>query len=404
MRVRVLWHLYIPPMRKMLAAIGAVCVVVVPFGQPSSAAAASCSYTFTAPNGAPTLRTAAGSPIALSYRFGDNAYSTYDGVGGILLTVWGGMQDSVIASRAQQMENGFPSQAQQSFDESTSVPLADDETNQVDEPTSLSLVTLAPFAVMVTKSGSQLTEYSVADSTEVWAADQVSGVCVSGNASASRQVSTPAGASFEFPARSASTAPSQQALPTLPKSVVRYRTFIGPSSVSFPPALCGWNLGGRFAGDGRGFSTSYTASNRTRASVFFDWSKRIVSTSKHVGMTKRLDSNGNVIEQKRASQAGIKFISPVMSSSYGRIEISHSVANPLCWSAGPISYAVVIERWQTGGTRISGRLLRVPHHEAIVFPIGGSTGSYVFTRSAFAFHCLSVNCGALEPIRVSTGT
>jgi hypothetical protein len=254
-----------------LAAIGALCMIAITLGQPSPAAAAGCSYIFTAPNGAPTLRTAAGSPVILTYRFGDSAYSTYNGTGGLLLYVWGGMQTSVIASRAQEMDGELPSLAQKSFDESTTQESADDESDVTAESTSSSLGTLAPFAVMLTQSGSQLSEYSVADSTEVWAADQTSGVCVSGNSSSAKQVSTPGGVSFEFPSQAnLSSGATQRALPTLPKSVVRYRTFIGPSAVSFPPVLCGWNLGGRFAGDGRGFSTWWTASNRTRASVFFD--------------------------------------------------------------------------------------------------------------------------------------
>lgn len=392
-------------MRKVLAAISAVSIIALCLSTPSPAAASSCAYVFTAPNGTPTLRTSAGSPVSLAYRFGDSAYSTYDGPGGVLLQVWGGMRDSVIGTRAQEMEGDFPALAQRSFNESTTADASDDEGDIVDETTSSSVGVLVPFAVMLTKSGSQLAEYSLADSTEVWAADRVSGVCVSGNASSAKQVSTQSGASFDFPDRASLAKEARpNALPTLPKSVVRYRTFIGPASVSFPPFLCGWNFGGRFAGDNRGFSTYYSASNRTRASVFFDWSRKAISTTKNVSETKRLDDNGRVIERKRASSAGIKFRGSTMAPTYGRIEISHSVANPLCWSAGHISYVVVIERWRGGGTRISGRLLRVPHHEAVVFPISGSYGSYVFTRNADAFHCLSINCGSLESIRVSTGT
>lgn len=389
-------------MKRFLAAVGVAVLFSTTIGQALPAVAASCTYVFTAPNGSPTLRTTAGTPVTLTYRLGDASYRTYDAPGGLILHVWAGMRDSEIATREQQMESEFPALAQQSFDESSTQDSTDDETNTVNEPTSSSLGTLVPFAVMLTHTGSGLAEYSVADSTEAWAVDQSSGVCVSGNSSAAKKVSTTRGASFEFPTKSSIASVRPNALPTTPRSAVRYRTFIGPSTISFPPLLCGWNFGGRFAGDGRGFSTYYSASNRTRASVFFDWATRKVTTSKHVGATKRLDDNGNIIEQKTASDAGIKFVSPIMSSSYGRIEIVHAVANPLCWAAGPVTYGVVIERWRGGGTRISGRRVPVPNHEAVVFPIGGTSGSFVFTRNSIGVTCLSAPCFAWESFRVST--
>lgn len=256
---------------------------------------------------------------------------------------------------------------------------------------------MTPIAVMLMKSGGA-SEYTAAESTADWVAGSPSGTCIPSSGSAARVVAKTAnGGTFEFPSVLPAAAPSA----TKPKSVVRYRTFLPDAFVSAPAIACDWGAS-RFKGDNRGFSNYYSARNRSRASVFFDWTKKKISTSKHIGTTHQVDGNGNTIRSKTASASGIRFQGGMISASYGRIEISHSVKNPLCWSAGPISYGVVIERWQTGGTRISGRLVRVPNHEAIVFPSSQTTGSEIFRRTGWALICLNIVCGAGESIRVTS--
>ena len=168
-------------------------------------------------------------------------------------------------------------------------------------------------------------------------------------------------------------------------TAVRYRTFIPAASVGSP---CG-----TFRGDNRGFSSYFEEPNRTRASVFFNWPWGTIDTTKNIGTTHKLNSSGAVIQSATASAAGIYFHTASIAPTFGRIGVNHSVGNPLCSVAGPIAYNVIIEAWKDGIARISGTRLKVPNHEAYVYPTSGAYGRTIFTRSTSSFICLSLNCG-----------
>ncbi len=171
-------------------------------------------------------------------------------------------------------------------------------------------------------------------------------------------------------------------------SAVRYRTFI-PAAV----ASSGW-ICGKFEGDDRDFGAYYKLSNRTRASVFFNWPDLTVDTTKHVGTTHRLAGYGRSDKKKTASADGIKFTNPMIANTYGRIAITHSVGNPLCSFAGDITYNVVVEAWKSESVaRISGTRVKVPAHEAYFYPHTEAYGRTIMKKKASKFFCLSINCG-----------
>ncbi len=210
---------------------------------------------------------------------------------------------------------------------------------------------------------------------------------------AGTEVKTPSG-TFLVPGAESATGSPSAAYPST-TGAFRYRTFI-PDATASTGILCG-----RFQGDDRGFTSYYHASNRTRASVFFNWPTKTIDVTKHVGATHRLKSvestmgldRGFQAATKTASSAGILFHTATMSPTYGSININHSVANPLCGPAGPITYNVVIEMWKDGSARLSGTAGKVPNHEAYVYPTSASNGPEIYTRKRSSFNCLNLPCG-----------
>ena len=194
------------------------------------------------------------------------------------------------------------------------------------------------------------------------------------------------GGPLMIPAETAVSGASARGYPTT-TSAIRYRTFI-PGATATTKALCG-----TFRGDNRGFTGYYSARNRTRASVFFNWASQSITTSKNIGATDRLKAYGYSAKTKTASSKGIEFYYPYINSVYGRIEIGHAVGNPLCGFAGAIRYNVVVEAWRDGSARIAGKRGKVPNHEAYLYPTSGEWGKKIFTRKHASFICLSVNCG-----------
>lgn len=184
----------------------------------------------------------------------------------------------------------------------------------------------------------------------------------------------------------ASAAAAAAPYPTT-SSAVRYRTFI-PNATATTKWLCG-----TFRGDNRDFSSHYSRSNRARASVFFNWPKRTINTTKNVGATHRLKGYGRKARTKTASSSGIKFHSASIVPTFGRINVTHSVGNPLCSFAGSIKYNVVIEVWKSGAARISGTRVEVPHHEAYLYPKTETYGRTILKTRNSKFYGLSVNCG-----------
>ncbi len=96
--------------------------------------------------------------------------------------------------------------------------------------------------------------------------------------------------------------------------------------------------------------------------------------------------------------SGIKTQGSVLGGGIGRIEVVHSVGNPLCASAAP-TYNYVIEASRTS-IRLIGRLNKVPNHEGVWFPTGGNTGAASFRRTNMGFICLNLGtfCGSSERI------
>jgi|GEM_PF-6795025 len=174
------------------------------------------------------------------------------------------------------------------------------------------------------------------------------------------------------------------------QSRIDYKTFISAAAVDGGPC-------GRFAGDNRSYSYDPGASSRTKVYIYYNWGTSNLSYWPQIGETKKINSSGGVIQTATASTAGITISSTMMSSSYGRTQLNHAVANPLCGYAGSINYSVVASAWSNGTAQLQGTALKAPYHEAYYWTSGYLGGSYglktFFKVAGDNLMCLNVNCG-----------
>jgi hypothetical protein len=353
------------------------------------ASAAGCLYSYSESNGTPTITGTTGSVVLTTYLTSEANPILKGTLNGKNLTVvlWKGMPEQASKAATDGLQQDWNTLAAASVSGATT---GDTSAEVTDAPaTSLNLGQMETFAASI-HDGSGAVDYTAmeADSVIVDTSTGASGTtCLRGSSSASVTVTSP-GSEFNFPQTEAgpggTVAPA--ALPTLPNSIIRYRTFIPAATADGGPC-------GRFRGDNRGYTSYYAAPNRTYVAVVFRWSTKTITTAKAVGATKKVNSSNQVIETATASSAGIKFYSPMMASDYGRIQVNHAVGHPLCSIAGPIAYSLVFEDWKSGGTRIRGTARKVPNHEANVYPISEQYGDVVFRRTVTSFLCLNLNCG-----------
>lgn len=170
-----------------------------------------------------------------------------------------------------------------------------------------------------------------------------------------------------------------------------HRTFI-------PAAKANSVVCGVFKGDNRTWSTSLSASHRTQVTARIDWAAKKVTMTRLVGTTHRLAEGGFGAASKTASVSGIKITGVSASSTYGRFEITHSVGNPLCSLAGPISYHEVVSMYKTGALSVQGSGVQVPNHEWYAMKANASVRTIQKT-TAKDFFCLSVNCGNFQILK-----
>ncbi len=323
-----------------------------------------------------------GASARLKSTDGDQGLEVFEGrLGGkrIVVRVWRGMSVAESSARVGEMQTEWEELAEASIAGATS-EMGDSEVVEDFGSPSHDLGDLETIAIAVA-DGTGLVDYrSPSTAGEVVdSKGRAHDSCLRSAEGSSVVAESEMMGEFAFPTAAA----------TVPNAIVRYRTFIKPAKVDDWVA----NLTcGIFKGDDRTYTTRFSAPSRTSVTLVFNWNTKSLVTIKTVGRTYKLDSSGKVIAEKTASPDGIKFYSPVVGSSTGRVQVNHAIANPLCTIAGPISYSVVVEVWKDGSARISGNIKKVPHHEAYVYPKSETNGKTIFRRASDSFFCLNLNC------------
>ncbi|WP_218026412.1 hypothetical protein, partial [Microbacterium lacticum] len=186
-----------------------------------------------------------------------------------------------------------------------------------------------------------------------------------------------------------------------------YRTFI-PDSRVFMDFWTTWGCGQQgtsnrsFGGDDRGFKTPpYNApwddtSSRTAVFLNINWdnpSPYDVVWVKEVGTT-HLYEGSTLIEERTASDAGIKIEEAGSTTAYAQARVNHDVANPFC-SAGSIKYNVMFRWYRNGTFEVVGWRQPAPAHEIYG---GWDTGTGMINWHQFGrydnegFGCLAGGC------------
>jgi hypothetical protein len=149
--------------------------------------------------------------------------------------------------------------------------------------------------------------------------------------------------------------------------VFRYKTFIPDCKVpaySLVHGLAGYEFGG----DCRGFSFD---SEKYRTWVetpitFSNGSSSIDTTGRFIGWTYLYDSNGNLVESRRANPDGIQYSSISKSASKVSYHINHDVAIPF-GLAPAINYQYDATVYSNGSFTITGSRDQAPSHEFYVY-------------------------------------
>lgn len=186
-----------------------------------------------------------------------------------------------------------------------------------------------------------------------------------------------------------------------------YRTFIPDARVSMDFATT-WGCGQQFTsnrsfgGDNRSFVTPpYNApwddtSSRTAVFLNINWDNPYpynVVWVKEVGTT-HLYEGANLIEERTASDAGIKIEEASSTTAYAQARVNHDVGNPFC-SAGSIKYNVMFRWYRNGTFEVVGWRQPAPAHEIYG---GWDTGSGSINWHEFGrynnegFGCLAGGC------------
>lgn len=355
-------------------------LIAVP-SAPFAAAATNCLYSYSEVTGSPVITGATGATATLTESISDQANPTLRGTlngKNLVVRLWKAMPEGQVRAQTAAMTQAWDSLAAASVAGATD----GDSPGEVDAdlPASTSLGQMETFAAAINDGSGSIDYSSYEYSTIINTTTGATGsTCLRAGSSASVTASSDTG-EFKFPTA------TPNSLPVSTPSVIRYRTFI-------PTATANGLVCGTFRGDNRDFTNYFAASSRTYIGLFFKWNTQTISTAKEIGSTKRVAGPGEVGEVKTASLNGIQFYSPVMSKTYGRIQVNHSVANPLCAIAGPISYSLVFEYWKSGGTRIRGTVKTVPNHEAYSYPVNQNNGYTIYKRAVSDYMCLSLPCG-----------
>ncbi|MBC7633267.1 DNRLRE domain-containing protein [Aeromicrobium sp.] len=339
-----------------------------------------CDYKVEMSGQELTVEGPAGAPSTPPLIESDTGHLEYRGTQAgkdVDVKVWMGASDAALAAELEQSAETMNSLESQSVNEAVDGDQSDAEVSETFTPSGVSQ-SQVPIAYRLV--GDDTVEFGKPNTTHC---GQLSPSAIAANDDV---VLGTVNSALILPLSADSTVSAAETYPET-TGAIRYRTFIPAKKATTGP-VCG-----TFKGDNRGFTSYFTAPSRTRASMFFNWPNKTIDTTKSIGTTHRLKAYGFSAKSKTASAKGIKFHTPLMYSTYGKMSVTHSVGNPLCSVAGAIRYNLVFEAWKTKGARVTGTRGKVPNHEAYFYPKTEASGKRIFTRKSSKYICLSVNCG-----------
>lgn len=176
-------------------------------------------------------------------------------------------------------------------------------------------------------------------------------------------------------------------------TTIRYQTFIPENFLHVPLAGCSYSGDTQyFKGDNRGFSTSQTASYRTRFDVTANWNTATLGWSRLVGTTNVYTNSNNSyvpLDSATAPNTSMQVTATSTTSSRAVFKMAQDVKNPFCASNGIFfNFNVAINR--SGTYSMSGTRLQVPNHEIYIKDSDQSTWTYVFQAPYLFFdQCLT---------------
>lgn len=178
-----------------------------------------------------------------------------------------------------------------------------------------------------------------------------------------------------------------------------YKTYIPGARAAVPSGLaCNprWTWGKIwFKGDNRSWVSGYnqTTRSRTAALVIADWrnGKREVTLTRHVSPTVRYADGTSTrpVASATASPAGMYLRDVSINSSSAQFTLKHRIGNPLCFSAGPITYQLRGTVYRNGSANYYGHSIDVPRHEVHAMSDRRGTWRKVQNRYSESFMCLS---------------
>ncbi|SNC71920.1 Protein of unknown function [Kytococcus aerolatus] len=178
-----------------------------------------------------------------------------------------------------------------------------------------------------------------------------------------------------------------------------YKTYIPGPRASVPiGTLCNlrWTAGKVwFKGDNRSWVWGHnqTARSRTAALVVADWrnGKREVTLTRRVNPTVRYADGTSTrpVASATASPQGMYLRAVAINSRSAQFTLKHKIGNPLCFSAGPITYQLRATVYRNGSASYYGHSIDVPRHEVYAMSDRRGTWRKVKQRSSTSFMCLS---------------
>ncbi|WP_172955970.1 hypothetical protein [Rhodoluna limnophila] len=152
-------------------------------------------------------------------------------------------------------------------------------------------------------------------------------------------------------------------------TTLRYQTFIPAQYMKAPLAGCQYSGAyDYYKGDNRSFSTSSTASFRTRFDVSVTWASSALSSLKTVGRThvyRLVNGSYLPIDDDIASKESMVMTPISTTQTKAVFRFRQDVGNPFCASNG-IFFDLTATIYRSGSYSLKGTRLRVPNHEIYI--------------------------------------
>ena len=195
---------------------------------------------------------------------------------------------------------------------------------------------------------------------------------------------------------------SASATPTAVKTLFRYQSFIGDSTVKVsglttlgcpngPVVPSGSDY---FLGDGRGYSAdpgpnAYSPAYRTRFDVTVDWNAKTVTASPSVGVTNLMHfaSDGSARRYSMNPDKSSMVIQANPVSTAARFSLNQDVHDPFCNSNG-IWVSVIVNISRSGSFSVTGQRIQVPYQEVYIKDSDVTSWTTILRAAPLTMDCL----------------